>query len=252
MPSNRDTLTFKIFQTAVYDTVKGFTWFLFGIGATLVAPQLQELTGTSWLGSMGWILLGWVLLSFAFVLVYGVWFKPSAVALADGQLRTPRIFVWRVNISKGDFTSDRPYVDVDFSLFNGSLNTVEVKAQDAGGYVKFSKPLGRRLELLADEVVDSLHHGRLRGRQWLSREDVQRQVKWLTSPTGMNFGETFNFPGLPRGPSFVFDFGELRIPVVATDGEYPLLFDEYFASYYLSEPSLEKIRQATTQETDES
>ena len=100
MPSTRNTLTFGVFQSAVYDTIKGFTWFVFGIGATLVAPPLQELTGTSWLGAMGWILLGWVVLSFGFVLVYGRWVEPRrADAVAVDQPFAGKVFVWRVDIA---------------------------------------------------------------------------------------------------------------------------------------------------------
>ena len=252
MPSIRNTLTFGVFQSAVYDTVKGFTWFVLGIGATLVAPPLQELTGTSWLGAMGWILLGWVVLSFGFVLVYGRWVEPRrADAVAVDQPLAGKVFVWRVDISDQDFTSDRPYVDFAFALFNASLVPVEVKAKEAGGYVKFSNPLARRLEILADEIVESRRHGRIKARQWLSREDVLRQVELLTSPAGIRLEETLTFPGLPPGPSFDFDFSEMRIQVVAGDSECPLSFWAASASYYLSTTALQKIKQRLKQESDD-
>ena len=136
-----------------------------------------------------------------------------------------------------------PYVDFAFALFNASLVPVEVKAKEAGGYVKFSNPLARRLEILADEIVESRRHGRIKARQWLSREDDLRQVELLTSPAGIRLEETLTFPGLPPGPSFDFDFSEMRIQVVAGDSECPLSFWAASASYYLSTTALQKIKQ---------
>jgi hypothetical protein len=45
MLSTRDTLS-SVLQSAVYDTVKLLTLLVVGMGSTLVAPLLQELTGT--------------------------------------------------------------------------------------------------------------------------------------------------------------------------------------------------------------
>ena len=153
--------------------------------------------------------------------------------------------MWRANISDRDFTSDRPYVDFTLTLFNASLVTVEVKAQEAGGYVKFVHPLGRRLEILADEVVESRHHGRLKARQWLAREDVLRQVEWLESPEGIQSYEAFTFPGLPAGPSFDFDFSEMRLQARAGDDECLVVFEAQSASYYLSQTALQKVKSRT-------
>ena len=245
MLSTRDTLS-SVLQSAVYDTAKLLTLLVVGMGSTLVAPLLQELTGTSLLGAMGWLLFGWVVFSFALVLAYGMWIKPRrADAAAKGKPLTGEVFVWRANISDRDFTSDRPYVDFTLTLFNASLVTVEVKAQEAGGYVKFVHPLGRRLEILADEVVESRHHGRLKARQWLAREDVLRQVEWLESPEGIQSYEAFTFPGLPAGPSFDFDFSEMRLQARAGDDECLVVFEAQSASYYLSQTALQKVKSLT-------
>ncbi len=60
MALTRETLTTSVLQSAIYDTGKHLVLFLVGIGAASLMPQIQELTGATWLGALGWVLLGFI------------------------------------------------------------------------------------------------------------------------------------------------------------------------------------------------
>ena len=243
MALTRETLTTSVLQSAIYDTGKHLVLFLVGIGAASLMPQIQELTGATWLGALGWVLLGFVALGFTSVLAYSAYGKsPRLPAGSDDLPLTGKVFVWRTEVLEHDFRSNRPFVDFALDLFDGSLLSITIQAQEAGGYVKVDgTPLPQRLEVLNDVTVGSRSHGRLKVRQWLSREDLLRQAKRRASAESKRFDETFTFPGLPAGASFYFDFSETRIPILAGDKEYPLSFVAASASYYLSQDELQKI-----------
>ena len=224
MALTRKALTVGVFQSAVYDTVKGSVWFLFGLASAWLTPRFQEVTGMTLLASLGWVLFGCIAIGLGSALAYNGYVKPCRLqARSDDLPLTGKVFVWRTEILGHDFTSDRPFVDFALDLFNGSLLPITIKARAAGGYVHFGgKPLPQRLEVLQDVAVESGGHGRLMARQWLAREQVSRQAKWLTSPESESLDGMLKFSGLPIGPSFTFTFSETRIPVQAGEKEYPL------------------------------
>ena len=196
------------------------------------------------LASLGWVLFGCIAIGLGSALAYNGYVKPCRLqARSDDLPLTGKVFVWRTEILGHDFTSDRPFVDFALDLFNGSLLPITIKAREAGGYVHFGgKPLPQRLEALQDVAVESRGHGRLMARQWLAREQVSRQAKWLTSPESESLDGMLKFSGLPIGPSFTFTFSETRIPVQAGEKEYPLLFADDHASYYFSQEALQNIK----------